>query len=628
MTRYDKDPEADAVVLCETGDVDFDWNGGHPMFIYRYLYRYKVLKDAGADCANVEIDYIFDDEDPQIFEEVDGIRATAYNQENGKTVKTQLNERLITDQMVDMQHRVKKFSIPSVKAGTVVEYSYTIRSHIFWQLRDYIAQQAVPVDYCSYRMEIPTMFIFNVEISTRPYFKGLVTNGTFKVNLNDDPKSTSNISCKTNIYTIIGQEMPAVKDDEWLWSASDYAAHVTCELHSYMFPGQPAQTVTKDWQQVDKQLLQMDEFGPRLNDNCKFADELTAAGIPQITDFKKKVSAAFTLLMKKVSWDGRYRFYPVTAGELLRKRQGSNADINMVFISECNSLGIKAYPVVLRTRHSGALPQNFPSLSKFNTWVVAVTDGLHTYYIDASSADGYLNVLQPNLYVTNARAIRKGQAGQWVDLQQMGLAKTTTQVDYTLTADGSAQGKVTTIYIGNAAANKRQAFAEAKDSADYVATMGRKSGTTIGDYHITGLHAFVPEMTETFTVTQKGKADGQIIYVNVFPDNLLGKNPFAAPSRNYPVEFPYRMSTTYVVKIQAPEGYVVDDQPQTLSIRTEDNAISGQVSTSPITNGVSVIYRFNINKLKVEAAQYASAKQLFEKMEQVGKAMVVFKKAQ
>ena len=82
-------------------------------------------------------------------------------------------------------------------------------------------------------------------------------------------------------------------------------------------------------------------------------------------------------------------------------------------------MGLTAAPVVLRTRDLGLLPYNFPSISKFSTFLVAVVlPGGSKAFLDASSKHGKLNEVPEVMRVERALLVQKGKKGEWVNLQK------------------------------------------------------------------------------------------------------------------------------------------------------------------------------------------------------------------
>ena len=70
------------------------------------------------------------------------------------------------------------------------------------------------------------------------------------------------------------------------------------------------------------------------------------------------------------------------------------------------------------------LPYNFPSVSKFSTFLVAVIlPGGGKAFVDASSKHGGLNEVPEVMRVERARLVQKGRKGEWVNLQKIGEQK-------------------------------------------------------------------------------------------------------------------------------------------------------------------------------------------------------------
>ena len=630
MTRYDKDPEASAVVLYENGDLSYELEGYYSGVIiqrYNYQYRVKILKEQGTKYANFTIPYIQDEMNHNLQEEITGIKLITYNEENGKLVKTKLADNQIFRERKDKKHYLLKITAPQAKVGSVIELQYEKTSHIFWQIDDYYAQRDIPVAHCNYKMEIPTLFYFNVERTIKPYFDGTVTAGSLSVQVSGNSISPTKMNCKLNIYSFVGKDIPALKNDKYIWAPEDYAAKVVTELQTVQWANRPPEHISKSWEDVDDDLLHMDGFAGRLNDGCKFKDELLASGIDKITDFKEKVSTAYTYLMNKLSWDGKYKIMPGSANSVLKKGSGSNADLNMIFISMCNTLGITAYPVIMSSRDNGKLPQNFPSFYRFNTFVVAVTDGTETYYLDASGSKGYLNVLPARLYVDKARTVRKGKKGEFINLQNFAKGKEQIFIEAELSKDGILKGTCSNRFSGNAASDKRMEFFNAKDSAEYVSQLANKGNLSITKYETKGYKQFVPDVEEKFEFTKKVDITGDNLYLNAFIFSApLGENPFKMPTRDMPVEFGYKNEKSVVVNIKLPEGYTLEEGPKNTTVRTEDSSISGKIITTSAGNMVTVIYKFQNNKLVYNQDQYTALKNLFDRFENASNSVLIIKK--
>jgi uncharacterized protein YfkK (UPF0435 family) len=94
-----------------------------------------------------------------------------------------------------------------------------------------------------------------------------------------------------------------------------------------------------------------------------------------------------------------------------------------------------------------------------------------------------------------------------------------------------------------------------------------------------------------------GNAD--IVYFNPLLGDMLKKNPFSAAVRFYPVEMPYKSDITYVLSMEIPKGYKVDELPESVRIKLNEN--EGMFEYIIENNGESIQMRC---KLQVKATKY------------------------
>lgn len=101
MTVYDQDPEADAVVLMQTCDVNYEMQTLYNISMtYDYKIRIKVLKDEGKKYGDFAISYYVEDKGSQL-EEFSNFSAASYNlNEKGKIEATKVTPKLIRDERV------------------------------------------------------------------------------------------------------------------------------------------------------------------------------------------------------------------------------------------------------------------------------------------------------------------------------------------------------------------------------------------------------------------------------------------------------------------------------------------------------------------------------------------------
>ena len=626
MTVYEQDKDASAVVLCQLTDVGYTMDFHNYFVDYYVKTRIKVLKDEGRDYANVNIIYIDNMSQQFAQENLEEFKAVAYNVEDGKVKKTKIGLDQVHKERIDDTYMRAKAAIPQVKVGTVIEYEYKLHSNVFYHIYDWEPQGNIPVAFANYRLEIPTVFIYNVETAGIQQLQSSVTQGAINYKVANDAMARQ-YKRYTNVYNCTARNLQALKKDDYVWNVNDYATKVTAELQSIHLSVDDHRDMRKTWEQVDNTLFEHSDFGARLYKHSKYREELLSSGIDKIADLKEKVAATFSFLRQRIAWNGEYDLLTKSSSDIVKKGSGSNADLNMMLINMLGDVGVKACPVLMSTRRHGRIPKTYPTLNKMNTFIVGIPDGTSWIYLDASSADGYLNVLPANLYVEQARIIEKGTPGQWVNLQKIGEAKSVHNIKATLTADGLMKGEQSTIYSGNAAANERKAFRTASDSTSFIAAKAQQTGISISQCKIEGHRSFLPSVSEVINFTKQGDVTDDHIYINPFTELPITSNPFTEKERLLPVEFPCRNTFNAYVQLTLPEGWQLEEMPKSVNVSTPDKSASGRINYG-ITDDktITINFQFRLGNVYYDHQQYDMLRQLFDLFASRGKDMLVIKK--
>ena len=454
MTTYEAEPDAEAVVLCRLTDVEYSIQQTGYLVDYREKVRIKVLKPSGVRYAKVVVPFLkntpidnrnssskkvlkvdatdnnsvsssFEEQagamttadlDRYSEESVEDVKATAYNLQGSKVVKSVLKKGAFVETKIDDQHYQVEFTVPDVKEGTVIEYEYTLHSELFWLLHDWFAQCEIPVVYAKLDMNIPRYLLFNLEEHGVQRLITSCESGTMRFKLESDPLAAQTV-VPSNHYISVGRNLKGMKQGNGVWSMQDNCAGITALLKHYSMRGAAVVDYTRTWEQIDEMVLKSDDLGKQLQEHSPLAAELKEAKIEEIADMRQRAEAVAKLVLSKVKWNGRYEMSPANTEETLKNGGGSNVDINMLLLQSLQDVGLNAAPVMLRMRNQGVLTMDYPSVQKYTTFIVGVVLSQGNLYLDASSADGHFNALPELLQVEKARLVLKDKKCQWVKLK-------------------------------------------------------------------------------------------------------------------------------------------------------------------------------------------------------------------
>lgn len=611
LKEYAPDKEASALVLYSSTGIWYTFISDLQQ-VKEVKVRMKILKPEGKQYANQEILYVKHTIGGDK-EEIQGLKAFAYNMEGGKMVKTKMESSMVSDEKIDDDHYMKKFTIPQVKEGTVIEYSYSITSDFVYNIDPWYAQREIPVVYSQYEVSIPEWFKFHFQ----------------ETGFERTKHSIKPINVSWSVGTCDSWEavnMPAVKDDGYMFCSRDYLTKVSVELYGIQIPGQVYKNYTSTWDDVSEELMDNDYFGKLLKKSDPMKDVLASSGADKVSDVKEKVSLIYQAMKKRLRWNGNYGLMGDGAHKVMKEGTGDNADLNFILISMLNDAGLKAYPVVMSRRKLGRLPLH-PSLDGLNTFIVGVAENDSTLlYIDSSVEDGYIDVLPPDLMPESARVIYSSKLGKWVNLQELPGARQSSSINVEVGADGKMKGTSQTTLFGNAASDLRHSFRTAKDSTTFVNDLAAKEGVDISAYKIEGRKDFSPDVKEMYTFTKKCNASADHIYINPIVIPLLKEQPFSAQTRVLPVEFPYKEIIHQSVSITIPEGYTVEEMPKGVKVYTEDGGLLFSFNCGKQNGKLIFNYRLIVKKSLFVYTDYEYLRKIFEAVVQRNDDIVVLKK--
>lgn len=634
FSHFAPDTTATAVYLFRKGESKFTYRDDFQLVTEHWI-RIKVLKPQGVSYADVTVPYYAPsnrDEDRERATDIDGC---SYNLENGEITKTPLKRDLISDERVNDRLRLLKFSLPAVKEGTVIEYHYKLYSDYFVHIDNWMMQDELPMVYNEYKITIPNVFIYNIELRGKDFIESKEKNSSMHATTTGQgglPGKTEEFAINAREITFVSRNLPAIRQDEaYCWCPEDYKIQISFDLEGTNFPGREYEPISKKWEDVDKQLLKPDDqqFGIHLSFTNPFREALKEVYSSDMS-FEQKIITAFQVLKKKLTWNGKYQLYSRDLGKVIKAGTGSNADLNFFLISMLKDLGIDAYPVVLSRRSTGMLPFSFPSIQKLNTFVVAIynPDTEAYTYLDSSMELPALNVLPLDLCVTRARLLspREPEEKKWVDLMNLASNKVFMNITATL-IDGKIKGhRMTQLQGQEATEYKKKLMKQRNDSLLFTPANGGKEKFAYKDLKVESDAYDLTQIKEEFDFLMDAENTGERIYINpmIFPQ--LDQNPFIQAERVLPVEFPYPYKYHLTCSLTLPEGYEVEELPESKSVRTEDGTLQCKYMIQKDGKLVRLNYEFTLRTHLFIPDLYKQLQEIWTKAIEKNEALMVLKK--
>ena len=623
ITVYEKDSTASAFVVYESQNVYYNWNTGSSDFelISEYTVRIKILTADGVNQANGSIPF-YKGRNTFSSEYVTGLTGWTYNLDNGKVVKEKLSKEYIFTEDVTENHKLIKFALPAVKAGSVIEYKYSLQSPFYYYPEDFRFQRSIPVKYSHFTISIPEYFMFNRETKGYEFIKTSVKPVNMSFLINGQSLRCSGEELSAEVF-----DLPALKDESYVWNYNDFMTTISFELRKVVISGVYYKDYAQSWSNVVDNLMSNDNFGNKLKNKGLFKDELAVIKASE-SDDEGKLRAILNLVRSKVKWNEHNTLYINNPSKALKEGVGSSGEINSLLFNTIKNAGYDAGAVVMSLRSNGRIPMTYPGTDNFNYFIVQVKIGEKMYHMDATRSYCDLNIIPVDCLVDNALCIYEKNF-KWVDLTKTGNNTSRINLFVSFNEDGILTGKKSEARTGECIFSFKKSYEKAKDEAEHIGKIETDNEISITDYKIEEKPQSLVE-TYSFTSNIIRLEDENIVAIHPLLFETMQRNPFKQEKRKLPVEFSYPEDERIYVNIIIPEGYVLDEAPKSERfVYGEDNSIdfSYLVQTDEANgNIVQIAYRFKLDTCIVPADQYAELRDFISKVYAKCQEVLVFKK--
>jgi hypothetical protein len=106
----------------------------------------------------------------------------------------------------------------------------------------------------------------------------------------------------------------------------------------------------------------------------------------------------------------------------------------------------------------------------------------------------------------------------------------------------------------------------------------------------------------------------------------MESNPFKSSQRLYPVDFGAPLETTFLLNIELPAQYKVEENIENSAFTLPGNGGRYLLNASTIENKVSITSIININKVLFASNEYHNLKELFNRIVESHNSQIVFSK--
>ncbi len=627
---YDVDSSADAVYLYDIGSSKHMGNSqGSFSVVYKIHERIRLLnKKSFDDLGTVKISLLKIGDN---MEKLTDLQASTFNIEDGKVVETKVDKSSIFKDK-DGDNQVVKFTFPNLKEGCIIEYSFTKTIPDFSDIPSWSFQSDYPELWSEFTIEVPEFFDFVV--LNQGYLTPAIDTASSSADnfyLLDpggvNGSKTYSFRSNTVKHTWAYKNMPAIKEESFITNLDNYVQRLEFQLYAVRPPDESPTFYMNTWNEVVDKLMQADYFGADVSKNNGWLKDDVQAAVQNETDAAAKAKKIYEYVQKNYSCIDHSAIY---LSQSLKKTQqakkGNVSDINMLLIAMLRNAGLSVDPVLLSTRGHGKTNDIYPLMDKYNYVIARLNiDENKSYLLDASEPLLGFGSLDGDCYNGGARAIA------------------TVPVLIDLSADSLHESEVMSLFISNQDDGKSEGnYQNIMGAMESVSMREKMKNSTADDYFKNIKKTFPfdvdltnnsidslqkPGMPVTVHYTFSFKPDDDVLYFTpVVGDGAYKENPFSAAQRFYPVEMPYCIDETYILNMEVPKGYKVDELPKSTRVSLNGNEGVFEYLIQSDGQRVQLRCRTKINKATFEPEDYETLRNFFAFIVEKEGEQIVFKK--
>ncbi len=612
MELYSKDSTANAVVLYEHANVYLD-----PNYDYNtrtdYYYRIKIFNKAAFDLANITVNLYKE-------KRITDIKAITYNLVGNRMQKNYLPEADIFETKEGEDWVVKKFTLPNIQEGSVIEYKYSIISP-YSGIEDWEFQSDIPKIKSEFDAAIIGNYKYNVRLI------GFLSLDKDKPSVKKNCVYIDGLgegACA--IYSYGMNNIPAFKEEDFMLSKKNFLSKLSFDLESFTSPKGSIKKYATTWEQADRTLKS--QFFNNQTSKKNYFKRRIPEDILNTKNNLERAQKIYTFIQNHYTWNQRFwNNEDAKVKEAFDDKTGDVAEINLSLYNSLNAADLKTNLVVLSTRNHGIPTKLYPVIYDYNYVIVKATINGKDYYLDAT--EKFLPFGQVPVRTLNgeARVIDFDDKSNWVTLKSKESTTKTITAKLILNEDGEFNGSIISRKTGYHASNQREKLAITSKENYLEEFESENPDLEVEDYKIKNEKELNNPLQEMFKVKIFMNENlGKKARINPFFFERLKTNPFKLKERFYPVDFAYPRKSNYALSLQIPKNYKIMQLPKDVAIALPNNGGSFILKTKQKNNFVTIYARLNISKKIYSSEEYYALKEFFKQIIIAENSSIILKK--
>lgn len=600
MNIYSKDTTANAVVLYEHANYYLDEDKDYKKTTDFY-FKIKILKKEGAEKATVKIPFYGE-------EKVHSIKGITYNiSENNIINKTHLLDSKVYTKDLYRKWKEITFTLPNIKEGSVIEYSYSITSP-YSRIDDWYFQSDIPKIKSDFTASILGNWHYNIRIVG--FLKLSRNNASVKKNCINIPGLGSG-SCLVLDYGI--DNIPAFKEEDYMLSKENFISKVSFELESYTNPRGGTEKFTKTWNDADRS-LKYDFLDNQTSKKSYFKKQLPPSILTHQNDLER-AEKVYNFIQNHFHWDEKY--WPsrkVKIKEAFENKTGNIFDINLALYNSLQAANIESYLTLTSTRNKAIPTKLHPIVDDFNYLLVKAIINGKTYFLDATKKQLPFGLVRHQSLNGDGRVMDFKNGSFWETISLHKKTFKNTKAQLTLTENNELTGSLMISTDGYFAVKDREKLTSLSHDNFVEEFESDHPNIEVEEFEFKNIEDNNKVLHQIYNITFDEINFKNKLRLNPFLIKKYTVNPFKLNTREYPVDFAYPRNDTYILSLQLPENYTIKKLPDNKAISLPNKGGKYILNYKNINNTLNVYAKITINKKVYSSEEYHYLKEFYNQI--------------
>ena len=597
MPFYKNDSTVNAVILEEKGFVRAMYNRPHK-FIKHYYVRIKIFKKSALDLGTIEIPFYSGNK-------LENIKAITYNLADGELKKEEMSEDAVLKNQYTKGVNVYSFPLPNVREGSVIEYRYSLKTnnhYIFnWNFQD-----DYPKLTSNYKADLPKNVKFNIRMigALKPQIDSAFVKR----------KCNSIRNCLSLHFEM--NNIPAFIEEAYISNKSNYMSKLSVQKdYAFMYKKKKE----SNWEYLDRKLK---EYFERSLDVTSFYKKMLPDDILNEQNPLVKAQKVYGFIKdafiknNKVDYDLK---------EAFKKGVATEDQINTSLYYALKAASLNPNIVFISSRSNGKVIKLFATLGGFDDLLVRLNLNNKVYHLDASNKKNSFGLVSFDYLNGEGRVLDYDKGSFWETIQPTGKSSSNTKIDLSFNEDGDVMGSIYSVKKGYHAYNRRKKI-DLLDTSKIIELFETQNpDIEVEEYKNENNNDLEKPLKENYSILIENDEElGDVISVNPFVINRMGKNPFTLKTREYPVDYGYRREYSSFITFKIPNGYQIKALPKNLSQKLPNKGGSFIFNVTKKNNEVVVYFKYKINKEVFLKDEYPYLKAFYNQLIKVQKSTIDF----